>query len=489
MVIDTINNIREKADKMKVVIYVRVSTQEQAKEGYSVSEQTERLKKYAELMGWTVVEVFVDGGYSGGNIYRPALQDMISFIKTQNVDKVLVYKLDRLSRSQKDTLFLIEDIFLKNNTDFISLNENFDTATPFGRAMIGILAVFAQLEREQIKERMTMGREARAKEGYYTGSGMRMIGYDYIDSELIINEYEAMLVNEVFSMFINGTPIKTIEKILNNKGYNHKHGVWNDFTLRRMLSNRHYIGEVKFGGKWYQGKQTPIVSEEIFEKAQALLKYRKDNNQKYNNKHTSYLTGFMWCAQCGARYHRQCWKPKLDNTRTAIYSCYSRSKKLASMVVDPNCKNKNYPTEELENIVFSEILKLDNAPEHVDSIRNKNKNIQNQEKIALVKKEIKDLTNQISNLMDLYSVSGIMDDIDKKIKPLANKRTKLVNELEVLSLEEEAGLTNEEIFSIVEIFKKALKEQNLDEARTAISTLIKKIVIDEDVVTIHWNFS
>lgn len=475
---------------MKVVIYIRVSTQEQAKEGYSIGEQEERLRKYAELMGWTVVEVFVDGGYSGGNIYRPALQDMIQFIKSENIDKVLVYKLDRLSRSQKDTLFLIEDVFLKNNTDFISLNENFDTATPFGRAMIGILAVFAQLEREQIKERMTMGREARAKDGNYAGSGTVIIGYDYIDNELLVNEYEAMLVNQIFDMFIKGTPIKTIEKTLNKKGMNHRHGDWHDITIKRLLQNRHYIGEVKFDGKWYQGKQTPIVDENVFDKAQALLKYRKDNNQSYNNKHTSYLTGFMWCAQCGARYHRQCWKPKMDNTKTAIYTCYSRSKKLTKMIVDRNCKNKNYPAEELENIVFSEIRKLDNT-DSIERIRNnKNKENENDKKIALIKGEIKDLSNQISKLMDLYSISGItIEDVDKKIEPLAIKRTKLVKELEALTSEEETGLTNEEILDIVSTFEKALEENNLDDVRLAVSTLIKRIEIDNDDVTIHWNFA
>lgn len=475
---------------MKVVIYVRVSTQEQAKEGYSINEQIERLKKYAELMGWTVVEIFVDGGYSGGNIYRPALQDMIRFVKTENIDKVLVYKLDRLSRSQKDTLFLIEDVFLKNNTDFISLNENFDTATPFGRAMIGILAVFSQLEREQIKERMTMGREARAKEGYYSGNGTIIIGYDYIDSELIVNDYESMLVNEVFNQFVNGTPIKTIASNLNKKGLTHKHGEWNDMSIKRMLRNRHYIGEVKFDKKWYVGKQTPIIPNDVFNKAQETLKYRQDNAHKFNNKHKSYLSGFIWCAQCGARYHHHHWKAKSDTTRAANYSCYSRTKKLTKMIKDPNCRNKIYQVDELENIIFSEILKLDNAPNRIDSIRNSKKKPNNEEKIGLIKAETKELSNQISKLMDLYSVSGItMEDVDKKIEPLAIKRTKLVKELERLTAKEEVGLTNDEIFDVVAVFKEALKEESLDDARLAISTLIKRIDIDNDNVTIHWNFA
>ena len=161
---------------VNTALYVRVSTQEQATEGYSVQEQTDRLTKYSEAMGWSVFKVYTDPGFSGGRTDRPGLQAMINDIRKGYIDKVLVYKLDRLSRSQKDTLNLIEDEFLAHNVDFISMCENFDTSTPFGRAMVGILAVFAQLEREQIKERMFMGKEARAKEGKYPGAKQPPVG-------------------------------------------------------------------------------------------------------------------------------------------------------------------------------------------------------------------------------------------------------------------------------------------------------------------------
>ena len=126
-----------------IAIYVRVSTQEQAQNGYSVEEQTERLKKYSEAIGRNDFKIYTDGGFSGGNTDRPALQELINDIKSHLIDKVIVYKLDRLSRSQLDTLYLIEKVFLANDCDFVSISENFDTSTPFGKAMIGILAVFA----------------------------------------------------------------------------------------------------------------------------------------------------------------------------------------------------------------------------------------------------------------------------------------------------------------------------------------------------------
>ena len=149
----------------KVAIYVRVSTTSQVDEGYSIDEQKAKLTSYCDIKDWNIYEIYTDGGFSGSNTERPALEQLIRDAKGKLFDTVLVYKLDRLSRSQKDTLYLIEDVFLENDIEFVSLLENFDTSTPFGKAMIGLLSVFAQLEREQIKERMQLGKLGRAKSG------------------------------------------------------------------------------------------------------------------------------------------------------------------------------------------------------------------------------------------------------------------------------------------------------------------------------------
>ena len=149
----------------RVFIYVRVSTVQQAEEGYSIPQQIERLTKYCEAMGWQVVKVYVDDGHSGGSMERPGLQQMFKDIEKGHADLVLVDKLDRLSRSQFDTLYMIQKVFDPQNVAFVSRAEAFDTSTAFGKAMVGILAVFAELERSRIKERMIDGKEGRAKEG------------------------------------------------------------------------------------------------------------------------------------------------------------------------------------------------------------------------------------------------------------------------------------------------------------------------------------
>ena len=173
----------------RAALYVRVSTQEQAQEGYSIGEQKDRLVAYCKAQEWIISDIYVDGGYSGANLNRPGIQRLMT--ETEKFDIVLVYKLDRLSRSQRDTLYLIEEIFLPNKVDFVSMQESFDTSSPFGKAMIGLLAVFAQLEREQIKERTKMGKRARAKAGLHHGAGFIPIGYNYQDGKLIVNPYEA----------------------------------------------------------------------------------------------------------------------------------------------------------------------------------------------------------------------------------------------------------------------------------------------------------
>lgn len=473
---------------MKVAIYPRVSTTEQATEGYSITEQVKRLTQYCEAMGWTIYKTYTDPGYSGGSLNRPGLQALIKDVKAGKVDKVLVYKLDRLSRSQKDTLYLIEDVFLKNNTDFVSMSENFDTSSPLGVAMIGILAVFAQLERSQIKERLTMGREARAQKGLYSPSKNILIGYDYIDGLLQVNPYEQMLVNEVFDLFIAGTPIRTIATILNEKGLNHHFGEWHDQSVKRVLSNRHYIGEVKYRKVWYKGIQTPIVEIGKFNKAQEILKQRQDSYHS-SNAHSSYLGGLIWCKQCGARYHPKKRKPRKDGSFDRRYLCYSRSKRAANMIVDPNCKNKDYMVEELETLVFDQIRKLSFDPSYLDEIREDRQDA-GEDKITLIQKEIDHLSEMISAYMDMYPLKKLsLQEVDAKIAPLADRREKLEDELaDLIEEEDDAILTEAHAFELIHSFEDILERGDFAEIRKTLEILISRIDIDGDDILIHWNF-
>ena len=174
---DMTNSI--KSSTRKAAIYIRVSTDAQAEEGYSIEAQKEQLGAYCISKGIKNYEYYIDGGRSGSNIERPEIQRLIKEAKEHKISHCIVFKLDRLSRSQKDTLYIIEDVFIPNDVSFVSLNETLDTSTPMGKLMIGILSAFAQLERENIRLRTRMGMKERIKAGYWMGGGRVPFGYDY----------------------------------------------------------------------------------------------------------------------------------------------------------------------------------------------------------------------------------------------------------------------------------------------------------------------
>lgn len=478
---------------VRVALYIRVSTQEQATEGYSVGEQTDRLKKYAEAMSWDIYKIYVDPGYSGGNTDRPGLNDMIKDVESGEIDKVVVYKLDRLSRSQLDTLYLIEKVFLANDTDFVSMSENFDTSTPFGRAMIGILAVFAQLEREQIKERMSMGKEARAKEGKWHGGSTPPIGYDYDkDIDLLkINDYEALQVREAFDLFLKGVPLRTMETLFLEKGYTHKHGSWSPKTLKRVLANKTYLGYINYKGEYYKGEHDPIIDTATFKKAQTLINNRADAYLSTGVKpgaQTTYLGGILYCKHCTGKYTKTAGGSKKYG-QLYYYTCYSRSKKSKKMIVDPNCKNKNWKMEELDAIVFDEIKKLAVDPDYIHNIR-KEKETKSDEpnKVDILKAEIDKIDNQISRFMDLYGIGQFtIDQVSSKVDPLNERKKALENELNEFKTSS-GELTEEETLEIVQSFGEILERGDFNEIRLTIESLIYYIELDNDDVYIHWKF-
>lgn len=480
--------------KTRIAVYVRVSTQEQAKEGYSIGEQTDRLKKYADAHGWLVFKVYTDAGHSGANQDRPALQDLIADVKAGKIDKVLVYKLDRLSRSQKDTLEIIEDVLLANNCDFESMTEKFDTSTSFGRAMVGILAVFAQLEREQIRERMSMGMEARIKEGKWKGGAHAPYGYDYEATlnKLVINENEAMMVRQIFEAFTEGNNVGQIAKSMYDKGYSFRSGNFDQRNIRYVLRNKTYCGYLKSKNQWFKGLHDPIIDEATYNKAQEILEENKRKYEESGIKVTSTaistnLGGLIYCAHCGAKYCRTSSGTKKYGYRF-VYKCYSRNKKVRHMVKDPNCKNMIYKVETLDEIVFNEIKKLAIDPEYLKVLRKESEKVTDQQQIKAIEDELKSINAQLSRFMDLYGLGTYdMEQLDSKTKPLTEKKLKLQKEL--MNLQEESKhKTDKEVLKMVESFEEALKNGTLQDRRAIIEALINRIDIDNEDITIHWNF-
>ena len=473
----------------RVFIYVRVSTNKQAEEGYSIAQQIERLQKYCEAMGWILVKVYTDDGYSGGDLERPAMKQMIKEIEKGAADIVLVDKLDRLSRSQFDTLYMIQKVFDPNNVGFVSRAESFDTSTPFGKAMVGILAVFAELERSRIKERMADGKEGRAKEGKYKGGGKPSIGYDYNPSTgaLEVNEYEAMMIKELFQLIIDKVPLNRIAVIFNQKGYRTKYGAWNDTTVRTVAENQVYLGKIGHKGVWYDGLHEPIIDEDTFNKVADIMEKRKKTFERYRpgKRYNSPLGGMIWCANCHTKYAWRVSGKNKDGTRTAYYTCYSRNKCDKKLIVDPNCKNKIYRDFVLEDIVYKEIRKLKTNNSYFNDIL---ESVDNSPKIDLIQKKIESLDNQISRFMDLYGLGTISyTSITDKIDPLNDEKSKLEDELEKLKLEEPT-VSKATVLGLVEQFEQALAEKDSIKIHNILTELIEYIEINEEDIKIVWNF-
>lgn len=456
-----------------IALYVRVSTQEQAKEGYSIGEQETRLKAYCNSRGWSDYQLFTDAGFSGGNMNRPALKEMLYGINKGTVKTVIVYKLDRLSRSQKDTIEMLEDVFLPNDINFISITENFDTSSPFGKAMIGMFSVFAQLEREQIKERITTGREARSKEGKWHGGGFQPVGYDYKDGFLKVNEYEAAQIREVFDLYLQGYAPTEIVTTMNAKGYTHKYGSWSISRVKGTLTNNIYIGVIKFRGIETPGLHEPIVDRETFEKASnKLLNNRTTKPYKRRPINEAYLTGKLICGHCGKKYTHVTslsgHNPK--NPLIHYYTCTARIH-YKQLGVD-KCNGKRHRCDQFDAMIIDEIKKL-----KFEEIKKRQK----PDISAAVKREIAKLEKQKSRLIDLYAL-GSFDaaELTAKIDPVTAKIRKLQTQITI-----KTDTVDNAIKSIKDVFEAG----DPVKIRHLIDALIDRIEIKDDDITIFWNFN
>ncbi len=322
--------------------------------------------------------MFTDAGFTGSNIDRPAMTNLISAAKKRQFDTILVYKLDRLSRSQKDTLYLIEEIFIKNGIDFLSLSENFDTSSAFGKAMIGILSVFAQLEREQIKERMMLGKVGRAKSGKSMMWGKAAYGYTYNKetNSLDIVPAEATLVKKIYELYLRGKSISKLRDYLNDNNLRvNKDVKWSHRTVSFTLTNPVYCGKIRYEGKLYDGLHEAIITQELFDKTQKVLAERRMDAKKLNPRpfQAKYmLSGIIRCGYCGSPMSSLLGMPRKDGTRTKRYQCVNRfpRKTKPTTVYNDNkkCDSGYYYMQDLENIVLNKISLMQMDKANIDEI-------------------------------------------------------------------------------------------------------------------------
>jgi site-specific DNA recombinase len=257
---------------VRVAIYTRVSTEDQAKEGFSLQAQRERLEAYCLARDWQVAAHYVDDGHSGRNIRRPAYQKMIA--ERDQWDALLVIKMDRIHRNARNFMEMMDNLG-EWGKNFVSATESLDTSTAMGRFVMDIIQRIAQLESEQIGERVYMGMSQKAKAGPGILGFHPPLGYDITDGQLIPNDGEAAVVREIFERCENGRTLEEIASDLNEEGHRTKRDTaWTAVKVYHILHNPIYAGFLRWDGQVRKAEHEALVPVDSFNEAQERLRSR-----------------------------------------------------------------------------------------------------------------------------------------------------------------------------------------------------------------------
>lgn len=467
-------------------IYVRVSTEEQAKEGFSIRAQEQKLKDYARIKEWAIHKIYIDEGISGKNITdRPQINQLIKDIKKGLVKNVLIFKIDRLTRNTSDLIYLI-NLFNEYNCAFNSLCESIDTQTPSGRMFIKIIGIFAEFERENIVERTKLGFERKVKEGYSLCTRTASYGYTRNIGDKIqkINEKEAVIVREVFDMFVHhGKSFLDIAKNLNERNIPTKeNSVWIARSIRNMLTNCNYIGKVRYATKdeernfEVQGNHEPIISNELYEEAQELISKISKKSYTKRPKEENYFSGVLYCAKCGARLvtHNDLYKNKSgEKIFKSGYRCSNYIRKTCSA---SNISQKSVETAFMDYIEQIEDFSAINEIQLEENRKAKDNNIKLIEKLN---NQLKNLENKEKEILNSYVDNNLNFDRYIQLKDyIEDEKCKICKQLEEVSAIEED--TEEMIIKKEDIIKN-LKENwtflNNEEKRLFLIKFVDKIMI------------
>lgn len=472
---------------MKVAIYARVSTLNQALEGYSISEQTDALNKYCEAMGYTIYDEYVDAGFSGGDLNRPAMQKLIKDVKNKKLDAVVIYNLDRMSRSVIDTLHLVKNVFLKNDVQFICLKMNIDTTTVVGELFLTLLSAIAEFERANIKERMALGRMGRAKSGKAMSWGIVPFGYRYVNGDYVINDLEATVVKEMFEAYITSESITDVVAKLNEAGHIGKDVPWSYRTVKMILENPVYKGYNSFKGNIYKGNHEAIIDDKAYSKAQELMdrgRRKSTNERPFEAKYL--LSGLIRCGECGAPMNVLFYNIRKDGTRKKVYWCKSNKKTVGASkdYSHLKCDNTTHEMEELEYTVMARIEKMRLNP---DAIAIKDES-DTEQKIEIYTKELDSLEVKQDRLLDLY-IDGTIDKstLEERRESITEEIINIeekINELKQSDEEQRKKSAAKELTDV----KVSVLDLSYDQQFKLVRNLLDEITVYKDKVALAWTF-
>lgn len=503
---------------IRVAIYARVSTLEQAEEGYSIDAQIENIKKKCEIENKVVVGVYADRGISGKSIEnRFELQRLIEDSKKGLFDEVMVWKTSRLARNILDLLQIVNELE-KNNVTFRSITEPYDTSTPTGKFLMNMIASVAEFERTTIIENLKMGMNARARKGLKNGG--RMLGYRSAgrgkDSRLEIVPEEAEIVRKIFNLYTEGYGYKAIANRLNKAGYRTVKGnLFGITAISDIISNPTYVGKIRFNryvdystkrrkGKsenfiLVDGQHKPIISEEVWNKAQEIKRARAS---KYPRSYSGEfpLTGLLRCPVCGyGMVASRTVNTLKDGTKKKIryYSC-GRFRNQGSEA----CSANSVRADKAEAYVFNRIKEvLLNEKVLKDIVDNLNKT--REEKIKPLEKELENIKKQIENynikkkrVFELYEdgviekeiLMGRLKEIEDILEKLNIRKNEIMKEIELNGSEK---IPYEVVREIMQDFEKLMSNADKEQRKLFLQLIINKITVDDnrniDTIEIHFN--
>lgn len=318
---------------MRTAVYIRVSTEDQVREGFSISAQRERLLAYIHSQNWELADLYVDEGVSAKDLHRPELARLLADVAQKKMDVVLVYRLDRLTRSVLDLYQLLQE-FDTHGVHFKSSTEVYDTTTAIGRLFITLVAALAQWERENLAERVKMGMGQMVRERKRPG-GPAPYGYELYQGQLQLHPVEADVVRHMFARYVQGTSPRQIADEVNARGARGKNGAhWSPSGVLRLLKNPVYYGALRWNYATTPHRTLPtseyflepavhpaIIDEATFARAQERMKRRASHHPRVLA--SSFLfSGILYCSLCHEKMRGKCTHTQGKNGASYAHTYY-----------------------------------------------------------------------------------------------------------------------------------------------------------------------
>jgi len=391
---------------VRCAIYTRKSTEDGLEQEFN-SLDAQRLagENFVRSQiheGWELLDNrYDDGGFTGGNMERPALQRLMAEIEQGKVDCVVVYKVDRLSRSLLDFARMME-VFENHRISFVSVTQQLNTASSMGRLMLNVLLSFAQFERDIISERTRDKIAAARRQGKWIG-GTPLLGYDVSPgtSKLIIHDAEAARVREIFSMYLECQSLLATVKVLNERGWNNKHWVTKKGTsrggkpftktsLHKLLTNVTYLGKVRYKEETHEGEHEAIVDVKTWKEVQVLLQRNgRSGGTVARNRFGALLKGLLRCGDCGCAM-TPTHTTKSGTKRYRYYVCTNAQKRGWQ-----SCASPSIPAGEIERFVIDHLKGIVQQPELIEEVRHQMVG-QTRERIRALEAEHRILSKDVS---------------------------------------------------------------------------------------------